>query len=159
MISEVGTADLGWFLEREIGASLLRSEDRAVFEASPMRGAAKIAAPLLVEHSERDFRCPIDQGDGLFTLLRRLGRTSTEYVRFTNDGHNLSRSGKPRNRMLRLRAIAHWLIRHLRPAGSEPVPERAGALFAPLPGEPAETPGGKRVPATPAEAASSGRLR
>lgn len=159
MVSEVGTADLGWFLEREIGASLLRGEDRAVFEASPMRGAAKIAAPLLVEHSERDFRCPIDQGDGLFTLLRRLGRTSTEYVRFTGDGHNLSRSGKPRNRMLRLRAIAHWLIRHLRPAGSDPVAERAGALFAPLLGEPAETREGKRVPATPADGPGSGRLR
>jgi len=136
MVSEVGTADLGWFLEREIGASLLRGEDRALFDASPMRGAAKIAAPLLVEHSERDFRCPIDQGDGLFTLLRRLGRASTEYVRFTGDGHGLSRMGKPRNRLLRLRAVAHWLIRHLHPAGSEPVAARAGALFAPLPGEP-----------------------
>ncbi|MGP6158362.1 MAG: alpha/beta hydrolase family protein, partial [Vulcanimicrobiaceae bacterium] len=102
------------------------------FEKSPMRNAAAIETPLLVEHSERDFRCPVDQGEQLFTLLRRLGRTHVEFVRFTGDGHGLARTGRPRNRILRLRAIGHWLIRYLRPAGVEPVPESAGALFAPL---------------------------
>jgi hypothetical protein len=57
-------------------------------------------------------------------------------VRFTGDGHELSRGGKPRNRVLRLRAIAQWFIRHLRPAGSDPAPTDAGALFRPLAGEP-----------------------
>ena len=90
---------------------------------------------LLVEHSERDFRCPIDQGEQLFTLLRRLGRTDAEFVRFTDTGHEMSRSGKPRSRILRLRAIAHWFIRHLKPAGVTPEPDASGSLFAPLPGE------------------------
>jgi hypothetical protein len=47
----------------------------------------------------------------------------------------MSRSGKPRSRILRLRAIAHWFIRHLEPAGVEALPADAGSLFAPLPGE------------------------
>jgi dipeptidyl aminopeptidase/acylaminoacyl peptidase len=101
-----------------------------------MRAASNIDVPLLVEHSERDYRCPIDQGEQLFSLLRRLGRRQTEFVRFRDDGHNLSRTGRPRNRILRLRAITQWFIRHLRPAGIEPAPEVAGALFDPLPGEP-----------------------
>ena len=100
-----------------------------------MRAAGAITAPLLVEHSERDYRCPIDQGEQLFTLLRRLGRTDAEFVRFTDTGHEMSRSGKPRSRILRLRAIAHWFIRHLKPAGVEPHVDQAGALFTPLPGE------------------------
>ena len=100
-----------------------------------MRAAPNINVPLLVEHSERDYRCPIDQGEQLFTLLRRLGKTNVEFVRFTGDGHELSRSGKPRNRVLRLRAIAQWFVRHLRPAGSIPVADEAGALFRPLPAE------------------------
>ena len=91
--------------------------------------------PLLVEHSERDFRCPIDQGEQLFTLLSRLRNAPVEFVRFTDDGHNLSRTGKPRNRVLRLRAIAHWFIRYLRPAGIEPAEDEAGVLFSPLPTE------------------------
>jgi dipeptidyl aminopeptidase/acylaminoacyl peptidase len=133
-VSEVGAADLGWFLERELEAPW-DGDGRKLFEMSPMRAASNIDVPLLVEHSERDYRCPIDQGEQLFSLLRRLGRTNVEFVRFRDDGHNLSRTGRPRNRVLRLRAIAQWLIRHLRPAGVEPAPEVAGALFFPLPNE------------------------
>jgi len=133
-VSEVGAADLGWFLERELEAPW-GADGRALFERSPMRAASNIDVPLLVEHSERDYRCPIDQGEQLFSLLRRLGHAQTEFVRFRDDGHNLSRTGRPRNRILRLRAIVQWFIRHLRPTGIDPAPEVAGALFFPLPGE------------------------
>ncbi|MBD5633308.1 MAG: S9 family peptidase [Candidatus Eremiobacteraeota bacterium] len=134
-VSEVGATDAGWFLENELEAPWVDG-GRKLFERSPMRSAHAIDVPLLVEHSERDYRCAIDQGEGLFTLLRRLGRTNVEFVRFTGDGHGLSRTGKPRNRLLRLRAIAHWLIRHLRPAGASAIDDTAGALFEPLPTEP-----------------------
>lgn len=133
-VSEAGASDLGWFLETELAAPLSVDAGAKLFARSPMRTAHAIDAPLLVEHSERDYRCPIDQGEQLFTLLRRMGKT-VEFVRFTGDGHNLARTGKPRNRVLRLRAIAHWFIRHLRPHGLDPVPDAAGALFEPLPGE------------------------
>jgi dipeptidyl aminopeptidase/acylaminoacyl peptidase len=139
-VSEVGASDLGWFLEREMDSPpMLGDGGRKLFEGSPMRAADKIDAPMLVEHSERDYRCPIDQGEQLFTLLRRLGKKQVEFVRFTGDGHELSRGGKPRNRILRLRAIAHWFLRHLKPAGATILPETAGALFAPMAGEPEET--------------------
>jgi len=134
LVSEVGATDLGWFIEREVAAPW-EDGGAKLFANSPMRSAHRITAPLLILHSERDYRCAIDQGEQLFTLLRRLGRTQTEFVRFTGDGHNLSRTGKPRNRVLRLRAIAHWFIRHLQPDGIAPVPESAGALFAPLSSE------------------------
>jgi dipeptidyl aminopeptidase/acylaminoacyl peptidase len=137
-VSMVGASDLGWFLERELNARFADDAGQRLFDGSPMRAAKAIAVPLLVEHSERDFRCPIDQAEQLFTILRRMGRLSTEFVRFADTGHELSRSGKPRSRVLRLRAIAHWFIRHLRPVGVEAEPDEAGALFRPLPGESAE---------------------
>lgn len=134
-VSEIGASDIGWFLERELQVTYAADAGRALFERSPMRGAAAIAAPLLIEHSERDYRCPIDQGEQLFTILRRLGKTDCEFVRFTDKGHEMSRGGKPRSRVLRLRAIAQWFVRHLRPAGAAVPPNEAGALFRPLPGE------------------------
>ncbi|HEX3465930.1 MAG TPA: S9 family peptidase [Candidatus Elarobacter sp.] len=137
-VSEVGATDIGWFLERELEAPYAADAGRKLFEGSPMRAASSIDAPLLVEHSERDYRCAIDQGEQLFTILRRLGKTDTEFVRFAQTGHELSRAGKPRSRIFRLRAIAHWFIRHLKPAGIEPAPNEAGALFGPLPGESAD---------------------
>jgi dipeptidyl aminopeptidase/acylaminoacyl peptidase len=132
-VSEVGASDIGWFLETELDAPpLFGDRGRRLFDGSPMRAAPLIGVPLLVEHSERDYRCPIDQGEQLFTLLRRLGKKHVEFVRFTGDGHELSRGGKPRNRVLRLRAIAHWFIRYLRPAGVHAAADEAGALFRPL---------------------------
>lgn len=134
-ISEIGASDIGWFLEKELQATYEADAGRTLFERSPMRAAADITAPLLVEHSERDFRCPIDQGEQLFTILRRMGRTNAEFVRFTDTGHEMSRGGKPRSRVLRLRAIAQWFVRHLRPQGVTGAAADAGSLFAPLPGE------------------------
>jgi dipeptidyl aminopeptidase/acylaminoacyl peptidase len=134
-VSEIGASDIGWFLERELQISYADDAGRALFERSPMRAAAAISAPLLVEHSERDFRCPIDQGEQLFTILRRLGKSDCEFVRFSDTGHEMSRAGKPRSRVLRLRAIAQWFIRHLRPAGVDVPRNEAGSLFRPLPGE------------------------
>ncbi len=134
-VSEIGASDLGWFLERELQATYADDAGRRLFEGSPMRAASRIDAPLLIDHSERDYRCPIDQGEQLFTILRRLGKSNCEFVRFTDKGHEMSRAGKPRSRILRLRAIAHWFIRHLRPAGVAAEPNEAGALFRPLAGE------------------------
>lgn len=153
-VSEVGASDIGWFLERELRAPWTDAGEK-LFAGSPMRAAHDITAPLLVEHSERDYRCPIDQGEQLFSLLRRLGKTA-EFVRFTGDGHNLSRTGKPRNRVLRLRAIAQWFIRHLRPAGIVVGEDVAGSLFAPLPTEqPAQPTARLHVAPEPGAAAAS----
>jgi dipeptidyl aminopeptidase/acylaminoacyl peptidase len=131
-VSEIGASDLGWFLEREVDAYYANDAGQALFDNSPMRAAKNITAPLLIDHSERDYRCPIDQGEQLFTILRRMGKNA-EFVRFTGDGHNLSRTGSPRNRILRLRAITHWFDRYL--IATTPRPHDAGSLFAPIPHE------------------------
>lgn len=129
--SEALASDIPRFLERELRADWSDGGKR-LFEMSPIRGASEIDVPLLILHSERDYRCPIDQGEALFSLLRQLGK-DVEFVRFTGDGHDLSRSGSPRNRLLRYRAIAHWLRAHF---GLEQTPRVAGWLFGAIDGEP-----------------------
>jgi dipeptidyl aminopeptidase/acylaminoacyl peptidase len=126
-VTEGTVNDIPGFLEYEL--SLDWSDGgRKLFEASPMRAVENIDAPLLVMHSERDLRCPIDQGEQLFGRLRALGKTA-EFVRFANDGHDLSRNGTPRNRLLRYRALCHWMRRYL---GLEQADGGAGWLFAPI---------------------------
>ena len=71
--------------------------------------------------------------DGVTPIL--VGASAFTMCKETCLGHEMSRSGKPRSRILRLRAIAHWFIRHLKPAGVASAPADAGSLFAPLPGE------------------------
>jgi dipeptidyl aminopeptidase/acylaminoacyl peptidase len=67
---------------------------------------------LLILHSENDFRCPIEQAEQLFASLKYLDRT-VEFVRFPEEGHELSRSGTPSRRMARLHHLIGWFDRHL----------------------------------------------
>jgi dipeptidyl aminopeptidase/acylaminoacyl peptidase len=48
----------------------------------------------------------------MFTALRLLGR-DVEMVRFAGEGHGMSRSGRPHNRIEHLRRITDWLDRKL----------------------------------------------
>lgn len=131
-VSEATVSDIHRFILQLIGLDFSDGGQR-LFDTSPIRGAENIDAPLLIMHSDRDFRCPIDQGEQLFGRLRALGKNA-EYVRFTGDGHDLSRNGSPRNRLLRYRALCHWLRRYL---GLEEMKDGAGAgwLFEPIDGE------------------------
>ncbi len=129
-VTEGTVNDIPGFLEYELSLDW-NDGGRKLFDASPMRAVEHIDAPLLVMHSERDFRCPIDQGEQLFGRLRALGKTA-EFVRFANDGHDLSRNGTPRNKLLRYRALAHWLRRYL---GIDADKGGAGWLFQPVEGE------------------------
>jgi dipeptidyl aminopeptidase/acylaminoacyl peptidase len=48
----------------------------------------------------------------MFISLKRLGR-EVEFVRFPNENHNLSRTGKPKHRVERLEYIIGWFDKHL----------------------------------------------
>ena len=68
---------------------------------------------MLIMRSENDLRCPVGQGEDLFTRLRILKRP-VEFVRFPSEGHELSRSGSPLHRLWRFEIILDWLGRHLK---------------------------------------------
>jgi dipeptidyl aminopeptidase/acylaminoacyl peptidase len=79
---------------------------------SPLALAHQVTTPTLVLHSEEDYRCPIEQAEQYFMALLRNG-TTTEFVRFPGEGHEMSRAGKPRHRVERFKAILDWHSRHL----------------------------------------------
>jgi dipeptidyl aminopeptidase/acylaminoacyl peptidase len=111
-VSMGGTTDIPWFLEVYLDATLPGDVD-AIWKASPLARAHAITTPTLVIHSETDFRCPIEQGQQLFSLLYHQG-VETELLLFpTGEGHELSRSGKPKHRVERFDAILAWHAKHL----------------------------------------------
>ena len=71
---------------------------------SPIRFVRDITVPMLIIHSEDDFRCPISQAEELFVAMRLLGKDVTFY-RFPGEGHELSRSGSPVHRRQRAEII------------------------------------------------------
>ncbi|MDR7421641.1 MAG: S9 family peptidase [Armatimonadota bacterium] len=101
------------------------------WERSPLAYAGRITTPLLILHSEQDLRCPISEGEQLFTALKKQGKTVV-FARFPDESHDLSRNGQPGHRIERLRLIADWFARHLPPL-ARPAP--AGQTLAGVPGE------------------------
>ncbi|WP_369693672.1 alpha/beta hydrolase family protein [Lentibacillus sp. CBA3610] len=100
-LSFYGVSDIGYFFTKwELGKNLL--EDPAkLWDFSPLKYAENIETPLLIVHGEKDFRCPIEQGEQLFVTLKHLQK-DVEFVRFPDANHELSRSGKPEMRIERL---------------------------------------------------------
>ena len=55
----------------------------------------------MIIHSEEDLRCPIEQAEQLYTMLKALKRP-VEFLRFPEECHDLSRTGRPDRRLARL---------------------------------------------------------
>lgn len=111
-VSMWGSSDFGWDFKGYMGSFLYEDYDSYV-KMSPATYAKDITTPLLILHSENDLRCPIEQGEQLFTTLRMLGR-EVEFVRFPAEGHELSRSGSPVHRVMRFQIILDWFERYLK---------------------------------------------
>jgi dipeptidyl aminopeptidase/acylaminoacyl peptidase len=109
-----GTSDIGpWFGDYILGGPVYERE--ALYrERSPLSYARQMRTPLLLIHSENDLRCPIEQAEQLFVQLRRIGKAEVEMVRFPEESHNLSRSGRPDRRVERLERIVGWFDRQMK---------------------------------------------
>lgn len=109
MLSFVGTTDIPNWWEYAWKGTIERDATK-LWKMSPIAYLGKMSTPTLVIHSENDHRCPIEQGEQLFTGLRRRG-VPTRFVRFPEESHGLSRGGRPSRRIERLQEILGWLRR------------------------------------------------
>lgn len=107
-----GSSDIGYyFAEDEVGGVPWENFQHYV-ENSPITYVKNVKTPLLIIHSEEDYRCPIEQGEQLFVALKKL-KKETMMVRFPGENHELSRSGKPKHRIENLNHITDWFKKHL----------------------------------------------
>jgi dipeptidyl aminopeptidase/acylaminoacyl peptidase len=111
-VSMWGSSDFGWDVKGHFG-SFVFEDVEGWLKISPHTYATQITTPLLILHSENDLRCPIEQGEQLFTTLRLLKR-EVEMVRFPNESHELTRSGNPVHRVMRFEIVLDWFDRYLK---------------------------------------------
>ncbi|MDR7542636.1 MAG: S9 family peptidase [Armatimonadota bacterium] len=114
-----GTSDIGatWG-EVEWGANPWDDPQRLLAH-SPLMAARNVTAPVLIIANEADHRCPVEQSEQYFIALRKLGK-EVVFLRFQDESHTMSSSGRPRARIERLRRLLAWFDRYLKP-----VPEAA----------------------------------
>jgi dipeptidyl aminopeptidase/acylaminoacyl peptidase len=91
------SSDAATFFRTEIGVTHL--EDPGEYQRqSPITYVRDIDRPMLIIHSEDDYRCPIGQAEELWVALRMLGK-DVDFYRFPGENHELSRSGSPLHRV------------------------------------------------------------
>lgn len=111
-ISAFGTSDIGWhFWGFEMGDATPWRDEHKLVERSPLTYVEQVKTPLLILHAEKDYRCPIEQAEQFFVALKLLGKEAV-FVRYQDDSHELTRGGKPRNRIDHARRIADWFDGH-----------------------------------------------
>ncbi len=88
-------------------------------EHSPISLLDKVNTPLMVIHSEEDWRTPIAQGEVMFRGLL-YQKKPVVMVRFPGENHELSRSGMPSRRVQNQQHIRRWFDHWLQ---GKPAPE------------------------------------
>ena len=111
MLTEEWSADIATFFRSEFGPNPVEDPEEYL-RLSPITMARDIHVPMLIVHSEEDFRCPINQAEELWVTLRLLKRDVTFY-RFPGENHELSRTGSPVHRRMRAEIILDWFAERL----------------------------------------------
>lgn len=104
-----------WFEERENGGPQFKVP-RNYEKYNPLNHVADWHVPMLVVHSDQDFRIPLEQGLGAFTALQRQGIPS-EFLTFPDENHWVL---KPHNSVMWHHTVNAWLKRWTAPeAGTD----------------------------------------
>ncbi|MCG3227309.1 MAG: S9 family peptidase [Candidatus Heimdallarchaeota archaeon] len=110
LVSFWSITDITRFIKDEI--EYFPWEDhKAMWDLSPISYVANVKTPTRIIHSENDFRVPIAQAEELFASLLKVG-ADAELIRYPEEGHELSRSGKPKHVKDRLEKISSWFNKY-----------------------------------------------
>lgn len=110
-ISFYGISDIGTYFGTDQTAGDIYANHDKMWEASPLKYADKVKTPVLFIHSDEDFRCPISEGLQFYTALADRG-VPVRLCWFKGENHELSRSGKPKHRIKRLKEITEWIKKY-----------------------------------------------
>jgi dipeptidyl aminopeptidase/acylaminoacyl peptidase len=112
-LSMWGSSDVNWAFQQELCARQPFFDFEKFWKMSPIAYIGSAKTPTKVIHNENDMRCPIEQGEQVFVALKSLG-VDTEFVRFPNEFHGLSRTGRTDRRIARLNHIIGWFEKYLK---------------------------------------------
>ncbi len=85
-----------------------------LYDCSPLKYAERCTTPTLIIHSDNDHVCWLGEGLMMFAALKTAGCPSKMCI-FHGEDHELSRSGKPLNRIRRMQEIVEWFDQYLKP--------------------------------------------
>jgi dipeptidyl aminopeptidase/acylaminoacyl peptidase len=112
-VSMWGSSDFNWTFQMELGNKPPFEDLQNFWNHSPIACIGNARTPTLVIHSENDLRCPIEQSEQVYVALKKQG-VESEMVRFPDEFHGLSRTGRTDRRIVRLNHILRWFDKYLK---------------------------------------------
>lgn len=112
-ISDFGTSCIGYQFDPNEMKGTPWTNVENLWKASPLAYADKAVTPTLFIHSLEDYNCPLQEGLQMFTALQ-YHDVESRVCLFPGENHELSRSGKPKHRITRLKEIKTWFDEHLK---------------------------------------------
>ena len=110
-ISDEGTRDGAYGHKEDFGGDLFEKFD-IYWERSPLKYARNVKTPILILHSDNDYRVPLEQGEQWFRALKHFGAPA-ELVIFPRENHNLTRTGEPKHLVESLNWQVYWFDKYL----------------------------------------------
>ncbi|MDP9750866.1 MULTISPECIES: alpha/beta hydrolase family protein [Thermoanaerobacter] len=111
--TEFGTTDIGYyFVPDQVGGTPWDNFEK-YWDNSPLKYADKVKTPTLFLHSDEDYRCWLAEALQMFMALKYFG-VESKLVICHGENHDLSRSGKPKHRIRRLKEITDWFNKYLK---------------------------------------------
>ena len=110
LLSMYGTSDAGERLMRLEMDGLPHEVPDRYWALSPIAHAHRCRTPTLLIQGETDVRCPMEQAEQMYTVLKRHGCT-VELLRLSNCSHGPQLLGPPALRRTRMNAIREWFDR------------------------------------------------
>jgi len=113
-ISKFGITDIGYYFNSDQNAGATPWKDMEfMWDRSPLKYADKCKTPTLFIQGDQDYRCFESCAFQMFTALKYHG-CEAKLVLFHGENHDLSRSGKPKHRIRRLKEICDWFTSYLK---------------------------------------------
>jgi dipeptidyl aminopeptidase/acylaminoacyl peptidase len=111
-LSFYGVADIGpWFAVQEMGCRPWESPE-AYLRQSPITYAHRCTTPTLLVQGEADLRCPAEQSEQFYTVLKANGCV-VEMLRIPNSPHIGTIAGAIPARRAQNEALLDWMNRHV----------------------------------------------
>jgi dipeptidyl aminopeptidase/acylaminoacyl peptidase len=108
-VSMYGSTEELWFVTWEFGGTPY--DNRALYEKwSPLNFVKNWKTPMLIVHSQHDFRVDLSEGYQAFTALRTMG-VPAKFLYFPDEYHFVTR---PRNRRVWWGVVMDWMDEHLK---------------------------------------------
>jgi dipeptidyl aminopeptidase/acylaminoacyl peptidase len=110
-ISDDGTRDGAYGHKDDFGGDIFQKYD-LYWDRSPLKYVQSVTTPILILHSDNDYRVPIEQGEQWFRALKHFGKTA-EIVFFPRENHNLTRTGEPKHLVESMNWQLWWFDKYL----------------------------------------------